>query len=115
MEHAGELDTDHSSTHTDDAFRNLGQVPAGVAIGQIAPVNARKGRDERDGTGGQDDLVRVKLLWRAPAAGHGDGAGGVDRSQAIKDLNVIALHQYSHTARHALDDFLSKGDYLAHV
>src|SRR6266566_2256700 len=120
MEHTRELDTDHPTADTDDTLGELREMPAGVAVDHVAPINARKGRDEWHGTGGQDDFVRMKLLLRAIALcsitpGHRDGVRGIDRSYTIKDLNVVAFHQGSHTTRHTFDDFICKGNDLAHV
>ena len=62
IEHTGQFHADHAAADTDDAFRRLRQVPAGIAIHHVASIDAREGRDERDGAGGENDLVRAELL-----------------------------------------------------
>src|SRR6266567_1601803 len=120
MEHTGQFDPDHSASHTDDTFRQLGKVPARIAIDHIAPVNPGKRGYERHRTGGKNDLVRTKLLWRPVTLGtltlgHRDGTRGIDGSQPIKHINMVTLHQCPDTAGHALDDAGGKGDGFAHV
>src|SRR5262249_51088057 len=37
--HTGQLNANDATTHTDQAFRDPGQVPAGIAIDDIVPIN----------------------------------------------------------------------------
>src|SRR6266536_2540924 len=57
MEHTGQFDPDHSASHTDDTFRQLGKVPARIAIDHIAPVNPGKG-----GMSGTEPVARMILF-----------------------------------------------------
>src|SRR6266478_7191224 len=120
MEHTRQLDADHSPTHTNDALREFGQMPAGVAVDHIASINARKGGHERDGTGGQDDFVRMKLLLRSIPlttiiSGDRDRVRGIDGSQSIEHINMVTLHQCTNATSHPLNDIGGKLNSLPHV
>ncbi len=115
VEHAGQLEADDAAAHADNALRHLLQVPAGVAVDDVAAIDAGPGGHERHGAGGEDDLVRAELLLRAVVFRDGDGVVGVDGSLAVEDIDVIALHENAHAAGHALDHFVLEGDDFAHV
>src|SRR5207248_1061102 len=60
--HTGQFNTNDTTTYTDQAFRNLGQVPAGVAIDDVLTINTWHRWYEWYRTVGENNFIGAKLL-----------------------------------------------------